>query len=484
MITQYVENIPAGKSTPDFSQKPISVTVQEGKKAVFKAVVTGEPAPTVTWGRNRSKLAELGNYQTRYDEKTHEHILEIPDVKSDHADTFKCFATNEYGKAICTALLNVSEVGFKKNGLIGMNLQLPKKKNGEIDPKLWELLLSAPRKDYEKICIDYGVYDFRWMLKRLKQLKKEREDEQAKVVERLDNVKQIEVKPNGKAEFELDMTLKDPNSTINLYKDGMMVLYGTDETSKHCLKQKGTKYVFTINDPQPEDAGFYQVDVEEVNVLATDFQVPEVEFIAQLKDVKAFEGEDAIFQCVLSTPLNRITWSTTDTSLENGDKYEITVSEDKLIHTLKVKDCAMADSRVYYAIAGIASSSATLTSSSSDSGKKKKKKKFSSRTKPKVLDFQSAPSFLVPLKRRMAPQGYECYMSCAIKGDPAPRVTWYRDNISLNTNTNYYITNVCGVCSLLILRVGPKDNGEYKIVIQNPLGTAESSMMLNVRGTV
>lgn len=100
----------------------------------------------------------------------------------------------------------------------------------------------------------------------------------------------------------------------------------------------------------------------------------------------------------------------------------------------------------------------------------------------KPLDLQSPPSFILPLKRRTPPEGYECCMSCAIKGDPAPRVTWYRNNISLNTNTNYHITNVCGVCSILILRVRPKDNGEYKVVIENRLGTAESSMMLNVRG--
>lgn len=31
-------------------------------------------------------------------------------------------------------------------------------------------------------------------------------------------MKQIEVKPNGKAEFELDMKLKNPKSNIYLYK--------------------------------------------------------------------------------------------------------------------------------------------------------------------------------------------------------------------------------------------------------------------------
>lgn len=30
MITQYVEVIPEGMSTPDFTRKPISITIQEG----------------------------------------------------------------------------------------------------------------------------------------------------------------------------------------------------------------------------------------------------------------------------------------------------------------------------------------------------------------------------------------------------------------------------------------------------------------------
>lgn len=89
--------------------------------------------------------------------------------------------------------------------------------------------------------------------------------------------------------------------------------------------------------------------------------MPPVGFIAKIEDVKTFESEEAIFQCVLSIPLNRITWSNKDLTLEHGDKYEITVSEDKLIHTLKVKDCKLADTGAYYAIAGIASSSASLT---------------------------------------------------------------------------------------------------------------------------
>lgn len=88
--------------------------------------------------------------------------------------------------------------------------------------------------------------------------------------------------------------------------------------------------------------------------------VPAVEFASKINNVKALEQKEASFQCVLSTPLNSITWSTPDSSLEHGDKYDISVSEDKLIHTLTIKNCDVADNGTYYAIAGTASCNASL----------------------------------------------------------------------------------------------------------------------------
>ncbi|KAK2861783.1 hypothetical protein Q5P01_001316 [Channa striata] len=111
-----------------------------------------------------------------------------------------------------------------------------------------------------------------------------------------------------------------------------------------------------------------------------------------------------------------------------------------------------------------------------------KKEKFTVKVREsKTCNLQCPPKFLVPLKLHAAPEGYECYMTCAVKGDPTPHVTWLRNNLSLNTNTNYYISNTCGVCSMLILRVGSKDTGEYKVVAENPLGRAECSTKLSVR---
>ncbi|XDV35414.1 hypothetical protein PO909_005366 [Leuciscus waleckii] len=380
MITQYVEELPPGCTTPDFSRKPIALTLQEGKRAFFKAVVNGNPEPEVSWGRNKGDISNPTKYVSRYDEKNGEYILEIPNVNSDQADIYKCFVINPFGKAVCTAALNIIEgrkfiksdpEEFRKMLKKTVVKRKQKQTNeGEIDPKFWEVLLSAAKKDYERICQEYGVTDFRWMLRKLNQKKKEREAEQSKVsfyVEKVHSMKPIEVKTDGTAEFELDMKLKDPNSKILLYKDGEMLDYGdgTDDSTKHNMQKYGETYLFSIRDVGPEDAGLYQVDVEEANMFSTSLScfvppVPDVEFNGILKDTKVVEGQDAVFECALSDPVPQITWCANDISVEHGDKYDITVSEDKQVHKLTVKNCTIDDKGVYTAIAGLRSSQGTL----------------------------------------------------------------------------------------------------------------------------
>ncbi|XP_047014551.1 immunoglobulin-like and fibronectin type III domain-containing protein 1.1 isoform X4 [Ictalurus punctatus] len=380
MITQYVEELPEGKSTPDFTRKPIALTIQEGKLAIFKAKVIGEPKPTVSWKRAKGEMNDPEKFQNKYDPVTNEYTLEIPKVSGEEADTYKCYAVNEYGKAVCPVVLNIIEVGFKKSKEFKKtaNLEDPsefrnklrrsvgknvvEKKDGEIDEAVWDLLLSADKKDYERICAEYGITDFRGMLKKLNELKREREQEQALFIQYISNLRHLEVKSENSATFELDMELKDPNSRIFLYKDGVMVPYSKDSESelKHYLKQVGKKYVFTVKNLSPEDAGIYQVDVEGVNVFSTDFKIPPVDFLVKIQEVKAEEREDAIFECVTSLPMNQILWTLKNNPLSNSDKYEITVSEDKMIHRLKVIDCMPVDAGIYCAVAGIKSCSAWL----------------------------------------------------------------------------------------------------------------------------
>ncbi|KAM6927252.1 immunoglobulin-like and fibronectin type III domain-containing protein 1 [Xenentodon cancila] len=379
MITQYVEKLPDGMTIPDFTRKPIALTLQEGKLAIFRAIVTGNPTPTVTWMRHNGELHEE-RYKMVFDSSAGEHQLQMPGVSVDQAGTYKCTARNEYGKAAVIATLNVIEVGYKKGKAMQQSrtairdipedfkkalkstadIDLKGETKPEINDQFWELLLSADKKDYENICAQYCVTDFRWMLKKLNEKKMARQQEQEKVVERLCNLKPIELKADGAAEFELEMSLKDPLSTIFLYKDGVMIPFDADTGVKHGLKQVGKKFVFSINGVNPEDAGLYQVEVDGVKIFSTDLKIPVADFLVKIQDVKAEEREDALFQCVLSHPLTKITWMGKNNSLEQGDKYDITVSEDMLIHTLVVKDCLLLDKGIYSAVVGLKSCSAWL----------------------------------------------------------------------------------------------------------------------------
>ncbi|XP_060899403.1 immunoglobulin-like and fibronectin type III domain-containing protein 1 [Labrus mixtus] len=379
MITQYVEELPEGMTTPDFTRKPIAITIQEGKPVIFKAVVIGKPTPTVTWARNNGEINEE-RYQIIHDKSSGEYQLKMPDVCVDLADTYKCYARNEYGKAVVTATLNVIEVGFKKNRALqesrtaireipedfkkalkhNVDIDAKEDTKTETDEKFWEVLMSADKKDYESICVQYGVTDFRGMLKKLNEKKIEREQQQEKVVERLCNLKPIELKSDGDAEFELEMSMRDPTSKIFLFKDGVMIPFDADTESKHGLKQVGKKFVFSINGVDAEDAGLYQVEVDGVKIFSTDFKLPPVDFLVKIQDVKAEEREDAVFECVISHPLKKITWMGKNVTLEQGEKYDILVSEDMLIHSLVVKDCAPLDKGIYAAVTGMASCSAWL----------------------------------------------------------------------------------------------------------------------------
>uniref|UniRef100_A0A3Q3WI37 Uncharacterized protein n=1 Tax=Mola mola TaxID=94237 RepID=A0A3Q3WI37_MOLML len=353
------------------------------KFAFFKAKVTGEPEPTVTWSRNNGDVSDTSRYQNKYDPHSHEHTFEMPNVMPDQADTYKCFATNECGVAIVTVVLNVIEVGFNRNkatqqptepsdvnfkkvlkrkSKIRPKSEQPEKKEGEIDPKCLELLLSAEKKDYEAICSEFGITDFRWILKKLTEIKKEREEQQAEFVKSLSNLKPIQVNADGTASFEIDMDLIEPSSSIYLYKDGEMIPYTKElgETMRHSLRQVGRKYIFSVRDLMPDDAGLYQLDVEDVNIFSTDFKIPVVDFLVKIQEVKAMEREDAVFECVLSNPFSKISWFGKNMPLEQGDKYDVEVSEDKLIHRLVVKDCMAVDKGIYSACAGIKTCNAWL----------------------------------------------------------------------------------------------------------------------------
>lgn len=44
------------------------------------------------------------------------------------------------------------------------------------------------------------------------------------------------------------------------------------EKMRHSLKKVGKKYIFSMRDLMPDDAGLYQLDVEDVTMFSTEFK--------------------------------------------------------------------------------------------------------------------------------------------------------------------------------------------------------------------
>uniref|UniRef100_A0A8C0ZIQ5 Immunoglobulin like and fibronectin type III domain containing 1 n=1 Tax=Cyanistes caeruleus TaxID=156563 RepID=A0A8C0ZIQ5_CYACU len=375
VVTQFVNDVPQGCSTPDFEKKPLTLTLQEGKNAIFRAVVKGVPTPEVKWSRTRKAMDDSAKYEMSFNSATNEFILQIRSVVVDDSDLYRCCAVNAYGEASCSAGLRIIQgrAGSSRGPELKKTLldskKLLRKRAAAPKPKpldkeaVWQLLLHADKRDYEKICMKYGIVDFRGMLRKLQEMRKDTESEQDKLIHSLKNFEHIRVNKEGNATFSLEMELKNSNSNVYLLKDGERLRYGTgDEYRKHCLRRVGRRYYFTVNDVQPEDAGVYQVRVEDVPVFSTelDAQAIPVRFRQPLSDVRCAEAADARFQCVLCTPCHEPLWLHKSHPLQNSAKHQISVTPDGLSHELVVRNVGPSDSGLYTLDAGHGSSSAWL----------------------------------------------------------------------------------------------------------------------------
>ncbi|KAG7268661.1 hypothetical protein CRUP_018372 [Coryphaenoides rupestris] len=93
---------------------------------------------------------------------------------------------------------------------------------------------------------------------------------------------------------------------------------------------------------------------------------------------------------------------------------------------------------------------------------------------------QAPPTFLVPLKDHAAHRAHDCTMSCAFQGTPTPQACWYKAGVRIANGPRFWQSTASGVCTLGIPACGGQDSGEYTLVLENPLGSAQCSCHLLV----
>ncbi|KAB1258814.1 Immunoglobulin-like and fibronectin type III domain-containing protein 1 [Camelus dromedarius] len=532
-IRQLVEDVPEGCSLPDFEQKPVTLALLEGKNAIFRAVVCGEPRPEVSWQCSKGDLSNSSKYQISSTPGSKEHVLQINKLTGDDMDLYRCTAVNAYGEAMCSARLTVIEVGFRKNRkrqkepqegippwdggltplpfldlkkeLMDFRKMLKKRAPSPVHEKVdleqvWQLLMTADRKDYEKICLKYGIVDFRGMLRRLQQMHKEREEKLAPYLNAILNLRHITVNKEGVAIFDLELDLKSPKSKIYLYKDGKMVPYGFDNQTKHCLRHLGRHYQFQIRDLRPEDAGIYQVRVEDAEVFSTELEASDIPLrvVVPLADARCEEHGDAVFECTLSSPCPSAAWSFQHRPLRLSDKYEVFVSSDGLTHRLVVRGARFADMGLYSLGTKLHASSAwlvveALTNHLAGGGVNCRgmgsgvrlvrdglggSGEVGSGVRQGIRMGQggTAGHFSQGLADTEVQQGEDAVLSCTLTRDLGPGA-WFKDGVKLSTQDGVIFEQDGLAHRLLIAHVQGTQAGRYSFVA----GNQQSEATLTVR---
>ncbi|NIG60022.1 immunoglobulin superfamily member [Pontoporia blainvillei] len=341
---------------------------------MFRVRVQGNPKPNISWKRE-SGTPIKESAMIFYDSVNKEHVLKLEPLTSDDSDNYECIASNDHADAIYTVSLLVTEgepAPFSWPFLLGTKLPLsdpvplsvlrgpplPKKQQKVTDEKeMLEILSKVPKKDFEKACMEYGFTDFRGLLKKLKGMKKV----EVETIQILKPLEDRETKVDTTVVFDCIMELKDPNVKMTWIKDNepLRIQYSL---GKYDVKQVGTKYMLVITNVNMNDAGTYSLSVDDKRISAKLTVLDEpLKFLGEMKPMKVTERQTAVFEIHLSKKVPNFVWKFNGKELKRDEKYEITVSEDGLTHTLKIKDARLSDSGEFSAEVGDLVQKAQLT---------------------------------------------------------------------------------------------------------------------------
>ncbi|KAM8752242.1 immunoglobulin superfamily member 22-like [Acanthopagrus schlegelii] len=343
---QKSSQIPKGESVPDFEEKLRPVTAQEGESASFRAKVTGTPRPSVHW--ERASGTQLSNTtKSFFDSINNQHILKIRNLTLEDADVYKCIASNTHGEATVSVSLAVTEnpaLDFKKM-LKKRSVEKREARRPPTEEEMLKILAGADRKDYERICAEHGFTDFRGILKKLKEMKKKVEVEMVRVLKPLEDVT---AKADTNVVFDTILELKDPNTRMQWFQ-GTELLRIQYSHGKYEAKQMGTKHMLCISSVSLGDAGTYTLQVADKRLSARLHVIDEpLRFLSDFKPKRVTERQTAVFEIRLSKKTDApLVWKVKGKEVKRDEKFDVSLSEDGLTYTLKIKDVKVSDTGDY-----------------------------------------------------------------------------------------------------------------------------------------
>uniref|UniRef100_A0A8C8DJX4 Myosin-binding protein C, fast-type n=1 Tax=Oryzias sinensis TaxID=183150 RepID=A0A8C8DJX4_9TELE len=97
-------------------------------------------------------------------------------------------------------------------------------------------------------------------------------------------------------------------------------------------------------------------------------------------------------------------------------------------------------------------------------------------------DMSSSPKFTAPLLDRSVIAGYTVAISCAVRGNPKPKIIWMKNNMTIEGDPKFLMQNNQGVLTLNIRKPSLFDGGRYSCKAVNEFGEDSVECKLEVRG--
>ncbi|KAL7858382.1 hypothetical protein AOLI_G00184840 [Acnodon oligacanthus] len=429
--------IPAGECLPDFEDKPRPITAQEGNKAAFKVKVSGNPTPVVTWARESDKPLTEGT-MSFYDDINKQYVLKIKNLTMEDADVYKCIASNNHGEAIYSISLVVTEnpaLDFKKK-LKKRSVEKQQRKP-PTEEEMLKILSGADKKDYERICAEYGFTDFRGILRKLKEMKKKEEVDMVRVLKPLED---ITAKADSSVVFDTILELKDPNMKMLWFQDDELLRIHYS-LRKYEVKQLGTKHMLCITNVCLADSGTYTLKVGD-KVLSAKLTVIDepLKFLTDLKPLRVTERQTAVFEVRLSKKADiPLVWKFKGKQLKRDEKFDVYVSEDGLTYTLKIKDVRPGDTGDYTISIGDLTTTAPL------------------------LIERIPIKFMSHLKNVRVKEKGKARLEAEMSSKDV-HIRWLKDGRDITNNSRYIFIREGKRAELILEDCELADSGEYSIV--------------------
>ncbi|XP_068459615.1 obscurin isoform X1 [Clinocottus analis] len=217
------------------------------------------------------------------------------------------------------------------------------------------------------------------------------------------------------------------------------------------VTSKGRKYMLTVKDVVPADAGEVVLNIKDLSSKTTLTVEGKASSVSKsLQSVSAVQGEDAVFTCEVTQSSSTVKWAKESKAIKKSQKYDIS-QEDKVMK-LTIRNVSAQDSGEYSCeIVGGAT------------------------TKAKLEIREPIHVFTKELKDSRAEEKSSMSLQCETAQSPST-VIWLKGHAELKAGGRYEMSQKGGILTLTIKHLEEEDTDIYTCDV----GTAKSMAKVTV----